>query len=276
MTVEIANAELRSVFEQAYALGRSIHPPIGLPNGDTGLIVPKGYEVKVYPPAERQLLRVRQEVTLHDEASFIAYLKRYGTANTRLFAEPGFLAERHEACITAIVDYHADSASPNYGVHVARYRPRYSDQWNRWVRATPGALRQAEFAEFIEENRADIAKPEAARLLDVVRAFKATKKSDFNSVVYQPNGDVTLQYDERTEQQGSSGPVPEHMVIGIPCYFRGTVYAVNVFVRFKVGNGAVNFTLKPDRADVVEDAAFGEIIKRVTEATAIEAYLGRR
>lgn len=265
-----------TLLDKAFALGVQRNPLIAFATGDTGVVVPKGCELKMIPPPEKQLYRVRQEVTLHDEAGFIAYLKRYGQPTTRIFAEPGFLADRGEACLTAVIDYHEDSTKPNHSAHVARYRPRYSDQWNRWVRGVPGPLKQAEFAEFVEENRADIVAPDAAKLLDIVRAFKASKKVDFNSVVYQPNGDVTLGYDERTEQQGSSGPVPEQLAIGIPCYFRGERYKVAVFVRFKVGQGAVSFTLKPDRADVVEDEAFSGVIKRVSEATAIEAYLGRR
>ena len=66
------------------------------------------------------------------------------------------------------------------------------------------------------------------------------------------------------------------MTLGIPVYFRGTMYAVPVFVRYRVGNGAVEFQLKLDRADVIEDAAFAELTTEIASACGIEVYLGRR
>lgn len=49
-----------------------------------------------------------------------------------------------------------------------------------------------------------------------------------------------------------------------------------MFVRYRVGNGAVTFQLKLDRADVIEDAAFQEVMKAVEEQTLTPVYLGRR
>lgn len=257
----------------AFDVGRSGAPTIPAPDGSLVALVPKDTQQITLPPHEPILTRVRQKVTVHDRDSFVAYVTRYKTQRTRLFAEPGFLAQGG-AHVSAVVDYHG-SDGPDHCAHSVVYRPRYSDQWQRWHKACAQPLKQAEFAELIEELRSDIREPEAAKLLDIVRAFKASKRVEFDSVVYQPGGDVTLAYDEKTQQQGKSGPLPEKLTLGIPVYFRGTVYAVPVWVRFRVGNGAVQFQLKMDRADVIEDVAFGEISQAVSAATGIEAYLGR-
>lgn len=76
--------------------------------------------------------------------------------------------------------------------------------------------------------------------------------------------------------QTTNTDAAETMTLGIPVYFRGTVYAVPVLVRYRVGNGGVQFQLKMDRADLIEDAAFGELVAATDEATGIEVYLGRR
>lgn len=248
-------------------------PEHDTPDGGKALIVPYNYKVERINPVEPPLPRIKQSVTMHDRDSLIAYLMRFKTENTQLFAEPGFLANG-QAHISAVIDYHAPS-KPDRLSHSANYLPRYSDQWQRWAMACKAPMKQAQFAEFVEECRADIVEPEAAKLLDIVRTFKASKKVEFDSVVYQPNGDVRLGYDERTEQKGSSGALPEQMKLGIPVYFRGTVYAVPVFVRYRVADGAVQFQLKMDRADVIEDAAFGELTSAISEATGIGVYLGR-
>jgi len=242
------------------------------PDGSKIVIVPEGYKTVDYPPAMPR--RVIQSVTLHDRDSLVAYVNRFKTPDTRLFAEPGFLAGG-QAKIVAVIDYHG-AEKPDHGGHVATYAPRYSEQWQRWHKACSAPMKQAEFAEFIEEVRADIVEPDAAKLLDIVRTFKASKRVEFDSVVYQPNGDVKLAFDERTEQKGTSGNLPEVMKLGIPVYFRGTPYAVPVLVRYRVGNGAVGFQLKMDRSDIIEDAAFNEMATAAGEATGIDFYLGRR
>lgn len=244
------------------------------PDGGKALIVPDGYRVERITPVEPPLPRIKQTPVMHDRDSFAAYVNRFKQANTQLFAEPGFLATGG-AHVTAVIDYHSPTV-PDRSAHVVCYRPRYSEQWQRWVSASKAPMKQAQFAEFVEECRADIVEPEAARLLDIVRTFKASKKVEFDSIVYQPNGDVKLAYDEKTQQNGSSGALPELMKLGIPIYFRGTVYAVPVFVRYRVADGAVQFQLKIDRADVIEDAAFGEVMAGISEATSIGVYLGHR
>lgn len=256
------------------ALGTRPQNAIILPNGGQAVVIPEGYRAHTFAPLEEPLPRIRQGVTFHDQKSFVSYVNRYKVDASRLFAEPGFLAQG-SAHVVGIIDYHQPT-SADYGVHVANYAPRYSDQWTFWRKACQQELSQVAFAELIEEARADISDPLAANLLDIVRTFKANKKVEFDSVVYQPGGDVKLAFSEQTQQQGSSGALPEKMTLGIPVYFRGTVYAVPVFVRYRVGQGAVKFQLKMDRADVIEDAAFSELTEAIARDTAIEVYLGRR
>lgn len=258
--------------ETALQVVASRAPHHDLPDGGKLVIVPEGYRAERVEPA--MPARIKQSVTMHDRDSFIAYVNRFKSTATQIFAEPGFLAGG-QAKIQAVLDYHEPERA-DHGQHVASYLPRYSEQWGRWQKACAGLFKQAQFAEFVEEVRADIVDPDAARLLDIVRTFKASKRVEFDSVVYQPNGDVKLGYEERTEQKGSSGSLPETMTLGIPIYFRGTGYKVPVFVRYRVESGAVHFGLKIDRADVIEDAAFGELTSAVKEATCIDVYLGRR
>lgn len=261
-------------FAKIQATGYLTGPTHAAPDGSTVIVVPEGYKTHALQPLEKPLPRIRQVVTMHEIDSFCAYVNRFKMANTQAFAEPGFLAATGKATIMAVMDYH-DTAAPNYGAHMALYMPRYSEQWERWHKVCAAPLKQAEFAEFVEETRADIVEPDAARLMDCVRAFKASKRVEFDSVTYQANGDVTLVYDEKTEQKGASGPLPAYLKLGIPVYFRGERFGVPVFVRFKVGGGAVAFQLKMDRSDVIEDEAFLKLVEKVKTDTGIAVYMGR-
>jgi uncharacterized protein YfdQ (DUF2303 family) len=249
-------------------------PEHDTPDGGKIIVIPDGYRAERVAPLDKPLTRIAQQVTMHDRDSFVAYVNRYKGEATRVFAEPGFLAGG-TARMVAVLDYHVPG-KPDYGVHVATYAPRYSEQWQRWQKACSAPFKQIEFAEFIEEARADIVDPDAAKLLDVVSTFKASKKVEFDSFARLANGDVTLMYDERTEQKGKSGPLPETMTLGIPVYFRGSAYKVPVLVRYRMGDGGVKFALKMDRSDLIEDTAFSELTQAVQEATGIDVYLGRR
>lgn len=264
--------DTNNVLETALQAVASRAPSHQLPDGGFLVVLPEGYHGERIDPLNPP--RIKQTVIVHDLDSFVAYVNRFKTDDTRIFAQPGFL-NNGVSQVMAVIDYHG-AARPDHGGHTVTYSLRYSEQWLRWTNACRTELKQAAFAELIEEARADIVDPNAAVLLDIVRVFKASKKVEFDSVVYQPNGDVKLGYDERTEQKGSSGPLPETMHVGIPVYFRGTGYKVPVFVRYKVGAGSVGFSLKIDRADVIEDTAFTEVVKKISEATSIDAYLGRR
>lgn len=217
---------------------------------------------------------IAQQIVLHDEPSTITYANRFKTDATQIFAEPGFIAEGGKAKVDIIFDYHKPEQAQR-GSHAVRYVPRYSDAWMRWIEIEKrGVLGQAEFAELIEECRADIVEPQAAPLLDIVRAFKANRKVEFDSLVYQPNGDLVLAYSDKTEQTGTSGKVPEIMKLGIPVYFGGSAYAVPVFIRYRVSGGTVKFQLKRDRPDLVETDAFDGIVRNIATATGIASYLG--
>lgn len=259
----------------AYEIGLRGAKAIQRPDGGLTVIAPRDTNPIQIEPLEKPLARIRQAPTFHDSESFVAYVNAFKTDRTRLFGEPGALAQDNAAVVRAYFDYHKAPAEADRLAHAATFKPRYSDQWDRWVKVCERALKQAEFAEFIEECRADIVEPSAAQLLDVVRTFKAGKRVEFDSLVYQPNGSVMLAYDEKTEQKGTSGALPEKMTLGIPVYFRGTVYSVPVFVRYRLSGGAVMFQLKLDREDIIEDAAFAELTKSISEQTTIGVFMGR-
>jgi uncharacterized protein YfdQ (DUF2303 family) len=261
-------------FKDAFELGRTTEPHIvQTPNGGFAVIVPEKTTKIDIPPLEQPLTRIRQHAQMHDLTSFIDYVNRFKVdGTTQIFAEPGFIAGG-TGCIKAVLDYHQPS-TPDRLTHIATYAPRYSTPWQVWTGAN-GTMRQADFAEFIEENRADINEPSAAQLLDLVRMFKASRKVEFDSLTHTSDGSTMLSYSDKVDQQGKSGPMPEIMKLGIPVFFRGQPFLVPVFVRFKLGNGAVAFSLKIDRADVIEDEAFKSLLTTIETATGIKPYLGR-
>lgn len=271
MTETIAS---EAALQTAFDMGRMSAKEIETDDGSRHIALPPNWKLAEVHPDNPRLDHIRQSVALYDEASFISYLKDYAGPSTRVFGAPGFMLSGHAPRIKAVIDYHGKD-EPARGHHVAEFAPRYSDFWVRWIKkACAQPMSQAEFAELIEENRLDVASPAAARMIDIINNFKASKKVEFTSVIRQANGDVTLVNDEKTEQQGSSGPIPETMSLGIPVFFNGPRYEVPLWVRFRVGNGAVKFQIKAEMADRIEADAFNDIAKRITEQAGVAVYLG--
>lgn len=255
--------------------GRNVPAKIDAPDGAIAVPLPAGYTLQRLDPLDRPLTHTKQHVTLHDEASLVAYLGTFKSEQSRLFAEPGFLsAVPGRARIVAAIDYHK-AEGPQRVDHVATYMPRYSEAWQRWHKACAQPLGQVELAEFIEECRADIAEPDASGLIDMVRLFKASKKVEYDSVTYQSDGRVKLHYSEDVQKGGPAAELPEGLVLGIPVYYAGAAYKVPVFIRFRVGVGGVKFQLKLDRPDRIEDDAFSELVTRIAETTAVPHHIGR-
>jgi uncharacterized protein YfdQ (DUF2303 family) len=269
MSAITATTDAKDLMTAAYTLGATADLTAELPGGRTALVIPEGAKLSIVEPLEPELTRIRQKAVFDDAVSFSAYVNLFKIETTRLFAKGGE--------IKAVIDYHNPNTNPHdpsYCAHVATFAPALSDQWAAWCDAEP--MTQVEFAEFVEERRADIIQPEAASLLDIVTRFRASKKTDYDSVVYQPNGDVTVAYSEKTDSAGKPGvPVPTELRLGIPVYFRGRPYEVPVLMRYRLNDGKLTFVVKVDRRRLIEDAAFEDVITNVAAETGIEVYRGR-
>lgn len=256
----------KTAVEALIAQGRAIGNKIEGPDGREYLIVPSGMNVAELQPLERRLMRIKAGALFEDSESFVAYVNRFKTQTTQVFAATS------SPLVTAALDYHGPG-QPSHCAHVAQYAPKLSTEWTRWTTAKP--MPQAEFAEFVEENRRDVVEPAAAVLLDVVTKFKATKKQDYDSVVYQPNGDVTIAWSDKTEMAGKPGvAVPSELQLGIPVFFGGAPYKVPVFMRYRLADGKLTFTVKIDRADYILEDAFKESLASISKAIGIGIYRG--
>jgi hypothetical protein len=242
-----------------------------LPNGKVGFIVPEGMHlIEVGEHDPKLPCNIQTDVKLHDEYSFKSYINRFKNNETTVFAAPGFLAAGRGAYFAAAVDYHGES-EVNRNEHHVNYHPRYSDEWKLWTAGH--SFDQEGFAEFIEENRKDVKEPAAGVLLDLIRNFKATRKIQYDKAFHEKDGSVKLTYEDETDAQGEI-VVPDMMKVGIPVYFNGPAYALQLFMRYRVGSGKVSFGLKPDRQDIIEYDAFQEMAVRIKDECEVPVYLG--
>lgn len=225
-------------------------------------------------PGEQRLLdlteygdrprRLTAERKFYDAGSFARYLDRHGLASTEVFADV------QTARVVAVIDASEPSAGPatpgdpGWGEHLATLTLTKSPSWLAWTAKDGVLMPQAQFAEFIELNAADVLDPSSADLLDLAQTFEATKAVEFESSERLADGQIRLAYRETVQAKaGQKGDVeiPAEIKLGVRPYIGGPVYGVRARFRYRIDREqhlTLGFVL--ERPQVTLDAAFEDVL----------------
>jgi uncharacterized protein YfdQ (DUF2303 family) len=235
-------------------------------------IAPEDYTLHDLEKYQDKPRRVCGTFNAEDLASFCRYVTRFKDDSTTIAASV------EHAVMTAVLDYHEGIVAPRFGEHKAVYAPPLSEEWKRWSGVDGKPMAQAAFAQFIEENAADIVEPAGAGVIDLARSLRATRKIDYQSEVDLADGTIGLRYEETTETHGSKRTeiaVPKFLMLGIPVFFGGTPYAVKAWFRYRVGDDKhLSFAIELHRNRFIYQDAFLDLVKAVEQGTEIEPLLG--
>jgi uncharacterized protein YfdQ (DUF2303 family) len=262
--------EIKNVAEAIERLTRSSQPLIDGPRGDRFVAVPADFRLHRIEPLEEALPYVRQTEHLLSVASFCEYVNRFRTPETSVFGDyrkPG---------VRAVFDYHVPADrrhTAQHCAHVAEYNPPWSEAWARWRAIDGQEMSQTGFAEFVEENYADIAEPDHAALLDMVSNLSAVRKGHFSSGVRLQNGANELSFSEDIEAKVGKNKVvvPSEITLGVPVLFGGAAYKVRAMLRYRAKDG-LTFIVKINRRLFVEQQAFSDVLAAIESATGVKPY----
>lgn len=239
------------------------------PKGGLAVKLPSG-AIQHLEPLDAVLTHVKQSVKMIDASSLIAYVNRFkGDGDkTTIFAD--YTGPKIKACI----DYH-EKGRPDYLHHDVTFVPPWSEQWARWRNIDGKAMSQIDFAEFIEENMADVVEPVGAVFLDLVTGLQAKKKVSFESGIRLHDGTNQLTYNEEVEAKGrNTMTIPAEFAIGVPVFFQGEAYKIRCLLRYRIDDGRLLFTIKINRRLFAEQSAFADITKAIGEATGLVVLNG--
>jgi len=242
-------------------------------------VVPVGARIESLEQFNLQPIRARAGVTAHSDATLSAYLNRFKTPASVVFAD------QQKFVIVGIIDYHmrdtgAAGAVASDGAAWREHRVSYSApkslEWQTWRGRDGKSMSQAEFAQFIEENVVDIRSPAGADMLEVSRSLQAKKSVEFSSALRLADGDQQFSYAETISGSTSQGriSVPAEFTLGIPVFFGGQPYAVTARLRYRINEGKLALWYQLYRPEHVEQDAFGLIAAAVAEATGIAVWDG--
>lgn len=262
-TANIITALTTAGFEPK-VVGESIH-----------ILVPEDYQHKEITDLveKAQAAPNRKKGTVHvaDVPSLLAYCADQSAAGQAyVFADPD------ARTITAV--FNDLRAGTGWRDHRAVFAAVFTPEFKKWVENDKKPMAQTEFAEFIEDNIADMQGDESTNLLTVATTIQATTGINFASARRLQDGQTQLTYNEVIDAKaGANGElkIPKTFLLGLRIFKNGGGYAINARLKYRIHSGAVKFWYELDRVDRVIEDAFKGYVTEVAEKSGYTVLLGK-
>ncbi|MEU8329833.1 DUF2303 family protein [Micromonospora sp. NPDC048839] len=218
--------------------------------------------------------RKKGTVNVRDAASFLAYYDKHASPTAEVYAD------RDRNTITAILDAHtAHGGQPEWQQHRVTLTLRHSDAFKAWQGISGNLLTQTQFAEFIEDHRADVHDPTAADLLELAQTFQATTKVSFKSSTMLKSGQRQLAYVEQIDAAGGQRGdllIPDYLQLAIAVYEGATVAdTVTARLRYRIdGEGRLRIGVILDQLTDVIATAFEGVISEIDAQVPVPVLRG--
>lgn len=245
-------------------------------------IVPQGFKLEDISKAVEKMQptprRKSGTVQLKNLVSLIAYCidqkLAFGAPDEAL---PGYIyADPDSRKITAVFnDNRTDE--PGWRDHRAEFKAEYTPEFSKWASKNGQPFTQTEFAEFIEDNMADITEPQAAALLEMATTIQAKTDINFSSAKRLQNGQVQLGYSEVINATaGASGAmeIPKEFALGLRIFKNGDGYRLVARLKYRLHSGSVKFWFELDRYERAVELAFAGYVDILREKAPYQVLLG--
>jgi uncharacterized protein YfdQ (DUF2303 family) len=242
------------------------------------MLVPIGYTVvdltEKRDKREHYDWRKRGTALLLDLPSFVTYCQDQHKAD-----EGYIYANTDERSFTAVFNDYGDTDLPGWRDHRAHFAAQFTPEFKRWLEHSGNskAKGQTEFAEFIEDNFADLVPPFAQQLLDVATTIQAKTDINFSSAKRLQDGQVQLGYTEIIDAKaGADGAltIPREFELGLRIFKNGDGYKLKARLKYRLAGGGVKFWYEMDRPERAIEDAFSGYIEKVRTDSGYRVLIG--
>lgn len=243
-------------------------------DGKHVIVLPRGHSLATVEDPGWIHPDVAEAVEVDDRESLVTYTNRFQDERTIITAD----YDRGE--IIARIDWHSDSMEEGQSVaqaatHMATLKLGDSEEYQRWNAIQNKLVMQDEFAEFLDENAADIHEPSPAEMIEVARDLEVIQGASFKSGTRLDNGDRTFLYESDTQVKGEV-KVPTEFSLNIPLYHGEEPMVLNAKFRFRPKPDALYMGFVWHRVEYQRRAVFNNIAHSIAEATGRPVIHGRR
>lgn len=246
-------------------------------DGATMLTLPDGYQLKditaIIEAAQPHRRRAQGTVNLGDVHSLMAYCK------DQVAQERGYIyADPDARTITAVFNDQRSTLAPGWRDHRATFAAVYTPEFKKWLDKNTVNMGQTEFAEFIEDNLADIQGDQAQNLLTVATTIQATNGINFSSAKRLQDGQTQLTYNEvldATAGADGSLTIPKTFALGVRIFKNGEGYKLTARLKYRIHSGSVKFWYELERPERAVEDAFAGYVNAVREQSGYTVLIGK-
>jgi uncharacterized protein YfdQ (DUF2303 family) len=218
--------------------------------------------------------RKRGSVHVTDVTSLAAYHAKHGTEHTEVFAD------LDAATITAVLNAHS-AAGPDWQDHRVTLTMRMTPQWITWTGQNRVMMSQQAFAEFLEDNAADIAADgpvSAADLIELAQEFHAHTKVTFASGKRLKSGETQFVYTESTEAKaGERGTIaiPDEFELALRPLEDCDLFRIKARFRYRLREGQLTLGYHIDDPAQKFRSAVDEVVELAEGKCGVKVMRGR-
>ncbi|WP_062362286.1 DUF2303 family protein [Variovorax paradoxus] len=234
--------------------------------GTTHLVVPPQFQhIDLTSKIEQAQIvpnRLRGTIALGSLESLLTYLAdQHAQATGYVYADPD------ARTITAV--FNDTKAGPGWRDHRAVFAAVLTPEAKRWLDKDGEVFSQTEFAEFIEDNMADLHGDDAEKLLTVATTIAASSGINFSSAKRLQDGQTQLTYNETINATAGEGAVsiPKTFTLGLRLFKNGGGYKLTARLKYRLNSGAVKFHYELERPENAIEDAFTGYVEQVRGAT---------
>jgi uncharacterized protein YfdQ (DUF2303 family) len=216
--------------------------------------------------------RKRGTIDVFDAASFNQVLRDNdgaGAVSIYLDRNP------EKPSVVAVLNGHGE-AGPGWGDLRCRIVFQSTPQWAKWRGIDGKLMGQTEFAEFVEDNLADIADPPGATMLEVATAFQATRTTAFRRAVRLGSGQLQFENSENIEAKVGAGliEVPETLTLALAPLQGCPLYQVPARFRYRLEDGKLRLGIKLQRIEDLMREVLEGVIAQIERGTNVSVLDG--
>lgn len=243
----------------------------------TFVTLPDGYNIQDISAKIEATLphrhRAQGVVQLGDVPSLLAY------CNDQVAQERGYIyADPDARTITAVFNDQRSTLAPGWRDHRAHFAAAYTPEFKKWMDKNGQAMGQTEFAEFVEDNLADIQGDQAQTLLAVATTIQATNGINFSSARRLQDGQTQLTYNEVIDAKaGTDGAlkIPQTFALGLRIFKNGEGYKLTARLKYRINSGQVKFWYELERPERAVEDAFTGYVETVRSESGYTVLIGK-
>lgn len=201
-------------------------------------------------------------ITLLSLESFIALVNEQKLPESRIFAR----IDHDPQTFHCEIDFHEGSTGKaGFRAYAIDLMLRKSLQFQKWLGVNGKLMTQADFAEFLKDNRLDVTEPCGSDVLQMVLALEATEQFRCRSKVADNTGSI-LSFEQDTT---TNVKIPSFIKLQIPLFVESETLELQAEFRFRIRDNKACFGIRLLGVERMLLDAVASVRKLIEEKTGV-------